>query len=63
MKYFPTPESEEWRGEVIHELLEARKNSMDIRGFDNNEISEMLQYLCSNWGKLSHFYFFDYTTP
>ena len=48
MKYFPTPEFEEWRGEVIHELLEARKNSMDIRGFDNNEISEMLQYLCSN---------------
>ena len=48
MKYFPPPESEEWRGEVILELLEAKKNNMNIEGFDGNEINDMLQFLCSN---------------
>ena len=48
MKYYPPPESEKWRCEVILELLEEKKNNMEITGFNNNEISEMLEYLCSN---------------
>ena len=46
MKYSSPPESEEWRGKVIHELLEGRKNCMNISGFEHIEISEILKYLC-----------------
>ena len=48
MNYFLPPENEAWRSSVIHELLEARKDTRDLHGFEKNEISEMLSYLCTN---------------
>ena len=47
MNYFSPPVNEQWRSSVVQEL-EVRRNNMDIQGFDNNEITEMLSYLCSN---------------
>ena len=44
MNYFNTPEEEKWRHEILTELLDE---SVEIDGFQNNEISEMINILCT----------------
>ena len=44
MKYFKTPENEEWRHGVLEELLDA---STEVSGFEKQEIVEMIQFICT----------------
>ena len=44
MKYFPVPEEEEWRVGCIMELLNEK---VEIPGFSDKEVKEILSYLCS----------------
>ena len=44
MNYFDTPEREKWRHGILTELLDE---SVEIGGFQNNEISEMIKILCT----------------
>ena len=42
MNYFSPPVNEQWRSSVVQELLEVKRNNMDLQGFENEEITEML---------------------
>ena len=42
-----TPEGEEWRSNVIHELIDVRDGAMKMSGWTLQEIEETLVYLCT----------------
>ena len=44
--YFDVPEREEYRVEFIKELIEVKNNEMEVAGFDNHELDDILSYLC-----------------
>ena len=47
MKYFPVPEAQQWRVPVLHELLGARDNSLEINDFNLDEINTMIDDICT----------------
>ena len=47
MKYFPVPEALQWRVPVLHELLGARDNSLEITDFNLDEINTMIDDICT----------------
>ena len=42
LRYQPVPEGEQWRIPVCRELIGARENSLDLPGFNHEEIGKML---------------------
>ena len=44
--YFGVPKSEEYRVEFIKELIEVKNNEMEVVGFDDKELDDILSYLC-----------------
>ena len=44
--YFGVPENEEYRIEFIKELIEVKNNEMEVAGFNNQELEDILTYLC-----------------
>ena len=44
--YFCVPEKEEYRIEFIKELIEVKNNELEVIGFDNQELDDILSYLC-----------------
>ena len=46
-KYKPVPEQEMWRMSILEELLEVRENKFEISGFDQEEIEEILEFVCT----------------
>ena len=44
MNYFPIPEKEEWRLQVLEELL---NDSLELSGFDKNELKEFIDFICT----------------
>ena len=47
MKYFPVPEVQQWRVPLLHELLGARDNSLEINDFNLDEINTMIDDICT----------------
>ena len=45
--FHPIPAGEEWRVEVINELVRIRDGSMTLIGWNLDEIQEMLSDLCT----------------
>ena len=45
MKYFPVPDDQQWRVGLIQELL---TEDLQVEGFADSEIKEMVDYLCVN---------------
>ena len=48
IEYFPTPVEEKWRIEMLKELLEARHSVMEIPGFSQAEITELIDHVCTS---------------
>ena len=46
MEYSRTPEREKWRIGLIQELLNVRHGTMDIPGFSQENITEILDHVC-----------------
>ena len=42
------PAGEAWRVEIASELMKSRDQHLVIPGFDNDNIKEMLDNICSN---------------
>ena len=42
-----TPSGHEWVPLIAHELLELRGTDMEVAGFSNDEIDEMLSFVCT----------------
>ena len=48
MRYFPLPENEKWRIPALIDLLNVQKNQMEVQGFNNQEIHQMIEFLCTS---------------
>ena len=48
MEYFPIPVEEKWRIEMLKELLEARHSVVEIPGFSQDEITEIIDHVCTS---------------
>ena len=46
IEYHPVPTKEKWKVDVLKELIENRDGSLVIEGFDDEELSQMINYLC-----------------
>ena len=48
MKYFPTPECETWRSEVVNDMLSIKAESYFIDNFDHSDINDILYTACTS---------------
>ena len=46
IKYRKIPRNEEFRVGFIKELIDVKNNQLDVHGFNNDELDEILQHLC-----------------
>ena len=46
--YRPMPAGKAWPVEIVRELMESRDQQLVIPGFDNDNIMEMLDSICSS---------------
>ena len=46
LEYSVTPEREKWRIRFVEELLNIRLGKMEVPGFTQENITEMLDYVC-----------------
>ena len=46
LKFKSVPNDQKWRISILEELIEVRAGSMEIEGFSNEEISEILEHVC-----------------
>ena len=46
--YFEVPEGEEYRIEFIKELIEVKNNTYKVDGFSNEELDDILCFLCTS---------------
>ena len=46
LQYMETPADEKWRIEFAHELLMVRKRELELTGFLQEEIEEILKNVC-----------------
>ena len=48
MVYFPVPDHEKWRCDIILEMLSIRKKSLVLENFNEDENTTILNYLCTS---------------
>ena len=48
MKYFEVPKEEKWRISFVNELLMLNNKTIDIEGFTQGEINEILTKVCTS---------------
>ena len=46
LKYNDIPKQEEYRVNVIKEIVDIRNGQLDLEGFDMEELDQILQYVC-----------------
>ena len=44
--YHPTRPEDKWKEGMLKELIQARENNLEIEGFNQDEISTMLEHIC-----------------
>ena len=47
MRYFSSPENEEWRDHALKDLINVQNNKLELAGFNDQEIKEMINFLCT----------------
>ena len=48
LKYFEVPEPEEWRVDMVTELLRLRKEKLSLPEFSSEEIKNILDFVCTS---------------
>ena len=46
LKYHPTPTEEKWKENLVNELIRVRDNTIEVEGFDYEELTEILEHIC-----------------
>ena len=46
LEYHPTTVDNKWKEAMVAELLEVRDNQLEVDGFVQEELDEMLEYIC-----------------
>ena len=47
-KYAAVPPGDEWRVELVKEIIEIRNSNLEVENFDEEELNEVLNYLCTS---------------
>ena len=47
-KYFPMDETENWKIELIKEIIDAKSKIADIENFEVEELDTLSTYLCTS---------------
>ena len=47
LKFHPVPPEEEWRINLVKDLMSMRENGIDVDNMNKDELSTMLEYLCT----------------
>ena len=47
-KYAEVPPGNEWRVEMVKEMIEIRNSNLEVENFDEEELEEILNYLCTS---------------
>ena len=48
MQYCTVPKGEEWRIPLVYNLLSIKSNELSLLNFDNKEIDQILEDVCTN---------------
>ena len=48
INYFKLDEKESWKVQCIQEIIEVKNNTVEIPGFEGEELQAMLNYLCTS---------------
>lgn len=48
LSYKPIPIGEEWRIDVVNELVGVRSQDAELPGFTSEDIKEMLNFVCTS---------------
>ena len=46
LKYQPTPTEEKWKERLVNELIEVGDNTIEVEGFDYEELTDILEHIC-----------------
>ena len=46
LKYHPTPTEEKWKENLVNELIRVRDNTIEVEGFDYEELTDILEHIC-----------------
>ena len=46
MEYCPVPEGDTWRIDILGELLDSRSSITEIPGFTQEEIQDLIDFVC-----------------
>ena len=48
IEYFPLTKEDEWKSDLINELIEIRENGLGLEGFKSEEVNEMIENICTS---------------
>ena len=48
LTYFAIPDDEEWRRELVLELLQLRDHDLSLEGFSEDEVTTLLNHVCTS---------------
>ena len=48
IRYHQIPEEEKWKVQYIKEIIEVRTGNMDIEGFSQYELDEIMEFMCTS---------------
>ena len=67
MKYHDIPDEEHWRVSSATELIKIRDKKLEVTGFTQEEVKDMLDYVCSSylplWLSIGRFFLWDLQFP
>ena len=46
LKYHPTPTEEKWKENLVNELIRVCDNTIEVEGFDYEELTDILEHIC-----------------
>ena len=46
LKYHPTSTEEKWKENLVNELIRVRDNTIEVEGFDYEELTDILEHIC-----------------
>ena len=47
-KYAAVPPGDEWRVEILKEIIAIRNSNLEVENFDEEELDEIMNYLCTS---------------
>ena len=47
LKYFEADDKDKWRIPIAREIIDAKANTLEVPGFEDNELETILEFVCT----------------